>query len=214
MLMRFQLQIHANPNTHPHASTSFPRVATRQENAGLVGLLSLNLTQAPAAAATAAGPLSPLGQAITDALEAVAPRVVPLSLDIKDVGLAGVGMAGVTLVAWLLLFFIRVERRRFCKTTAVSTPAPVPPRLQLSARPWWPMRHQTTERLLPGRLQLAKGTQVRGIGVWVLLGSRRCCSYHVWLGIQGLYAVHMDMSPCNSKPAPALPHTRFWWTSR
>ncbi|KAK2076019.1 hypothetical protein QBZ16_001355 [Prototheca wickerhamii] len=90
------------------------RVATRQENTGLVGLLSLNLTQAPAAAATPAGPLSPQGQAIRDALEAVAPRVVPLSLDIKE----------------------------------------------LSARPWWPMRHQTTERLLPGRLQLAKGTQV------------------------------------------------------
>lgn len=44
------------------------------------------------------------------------------------------------------------------------------------------MRHQTTERLLPGRLQLAKGTQVRGIGVWVLLGSRRFCSYNVCYG--------------------------------
>lgn len=213
MLMRFQLQIHANPNTHPHASTSFPRVATRQENAGLVGLLSLNLTQAPAAAATPAGPLSPLGQAITDALEAVAPRVVPLSLDIKEVGLAGrEGWRNTCCPA--LAFFIRVERRRFCKTTAVSTPAPMPPRLQLSARPWWPMRHQTTERLLPGRLQLAKGTQVRGIGVWVLLGSRRFCSDHVWLGIQGLHAAHMDMSPGISKPAPALPHPRFWLMSR
>ncbi|KAL6782238.1 hypothetical protein ACKKBG_A06055 [Auxenochlorella protothecoides x Auxenochlorella symbiontica] len=31
---------------------------------------------------------------------------------------------------------------------------------QLTARPWWPRRDQNTQRLLEGRLQMAKGTQV------------------------------------------------------
>lgn len=44
----------------------------------------------------------------------------------------------------------------------------LPHHLQLTARPWWPRRDQNTQRLLEGRLQMAKGTQVGKRKGWFL----------------------------------------------
>ena len=66
------------------------RVHLRSREAGPVGLMSLNLTGAPAASPPAAPggaeELSPLGAALAAALAALAPRVVALPLSIHKVG--------------------------------------------------------------------------------------------------------------------------------